>query len=125
MGNRRGHHSGRRRRTSLLAAAFISFAFVLAVGALPASAQGSSAQSPRSQPATTSMFPATGYFRVAEQDGRWYFVTPQGAPFYASGIDTVTAHGDTDQTTGQCPYCEAVAADYPNTAAWETTTLAR
>jgi len=71
------------------------------------------------------VFPATGYFRVADQDGRWYFVTPQGAPFYASGIDTVTTHGDTDQTTGQCPYCEAVAADYPNAAAWETTTLAR
>ena len=112
-------------RTCLLVAASASITLVLAVGALPGSAPGASGESPHSQPATTSMFPATGYFRVAEQDGRWYFVTPQGAPFYASGIDTVTAHGDTDQTTGQCPYCEAVAADYPDAAAWETTTLAR
>ena len=86
---------------------------------------GTSGRSARSEPAITSVFPATGYFRVADKNGRWYFVTPQGAPFYASGIDTVTAQGDTDRTTGQCPYCEAVAANYPDTAAWETATLAR
>jgi hypothetical protein len=69
------------------------------------------------------MFPATGYFQVAEKHGRWYFVTPQGAPFYAAGIDTVTPVGDTDQATGQCPYCEAVAEQFPNDSAWATSSV--
>jgi hypothetical protein len=74
---------------------------------------------------TAPPFTATGFFRVAQLNGRWYFVTPQGEPFYSSGIDTVSAQGDVDQTTGQCPYCETVAADYPSFSAWETATLAR
>ena len=70
-------------------------------------------------------FPATGYFRVAQADGRWWFVTPTGQPFYADGVDHVAAGGDEDQVTGQCPYCETIAADYPSTTAWGTATLAR
>jgi hypothetical protein len=70
-------------------------------------------------------FPATGYFSVAQADGRWWFVTPTGQPFYADGVDTVSANGDVDQVTGQCPYCETIAADYPSTAAWGTATIAR
>ena len=72
------------------------------------------------------MFPATGYFSTAEQNGRWYLVTPQGAPFYAAGIDTVAPNGSgTDSVTGQCPYCQTVAADYPSTSAWATATVAQ
>jgi hypothetical protein len=100
-------------------------ALLCAVLALPSSAEGSSVGSGRSKTATPSMFPATGYFRVAEKSGHWYMVTPQGGPFYASAIDTVTAQGDTDQVTGQCPYCEAVAADYPTIGAWDSATLSR
>ena len=71
------------------------------------------------------MFPATGYFRVTKKSGRWYLVTPQGAPFYSSGIDSVSPVGDTDAVTGKCLYCQAVAANYPNTAAWVTSTINR
>ena len=70
-------------------------------------------------------FPATGYFATGQADGRWWLVTPTGQPFYADGVDHVSAGGDTDQVTGQCPYCETIAADYPSTAAWGTATLAR
>jgi Putative Ig domain len=77
----------------------------------------------KSSKAAKSMFPANGYFQVAEKHGRWYFVTPQGAPFYAAGIDTVTPVGDTDQTTDQCPYCEAVSEQFPNDSAWASTTV--
>ena len=53
-------------------------------------------------------------------------MTPQGAPFYASGIDTVAPDGSgVDQTTGVCPYCQTVANDYPSTAAWGTSTIAQ
>ncbi len=77
------------------------------------------------KPAQTLSFPATGYFRVAQADDRWWFVTPTGQPFYADGVDHVAAGGDTDQVTGQCPYCETISAEYPSTAAWGTATLAR
>lgn len=78
------------------------------------------------QTSTKSMFSATGYFSVAKKNKTWYLVTPQGDPFYASGIDSVTTNGSgTDQVTGQCPYCQTVAADYPNTAAWATATVAQ
>jgi hypothetical protein len=72
------------------------------------------------------MFTPTGYFYVTEKHNRWYLVTPQGDPFYAAGIDTVATDGSgTDQVTGQCPYCETVANDFPSTSAWATATLAQ
>ncbi|MGH9078581.1 MAG: Ig domain-containing protein, partial [Acidimicrobiales bacterium] len=57
--------------------------------------------------------------------GRWWLVTPDGHPFYSSGIDHVSASPDVDQTTGQCPYCQAIAAEYPSVGAWATATVAR
>jgi hypothetical protein len=73
-----------------------------------------------------AMFNATGYFSVAQKNGRWYLVTPQGDPFYASGIDSVATDGSgTDQVTGQCPYCQTVAKDFPNTSSWATSTVAQ
>ena len=70
-------------------------------------------------------FKATGYFSIAEQDGRSWFVTPTGRPFYSAGIDHVSSDPDVDQVTGQCPYCETIASEYPSTAAWATATVAR
>jgi hypothetical protein len=71
-------------------------------------------------------FPATGYFSVAKTSkGRWYLVTPQGQPFYSTAVATVTTNGDVDRATGQCPYCQTVASNYPSKAAWDSATLAR
>lgn len=77
----------------------------------------------KSKSSGSTPFKATGYFYVAKKKGRWTFVTPQGEPFYASGIDTVSPVGETDQETGLCLYCEAIQADYPNTAAWASATV--
>ena len=70
-------------------------------------------------------FKATGYFSIGQQDGRSWLVTPTGQPFYSAGIDHVSSDPDTDQVTGQCPYCETIAAEYPSTSAWATATVAR
>ena len=74
--------------------------------------------------AISGSFTATGYFHVAEAaDGRWWLVDPSGQPFYSIGVDHVSASPDVDVTTGQCPYCEAIASQYPNTAAWASATV--
>jgi hypothetical protein len=74
----------------------------------------------RSQP-----FTATGYFRIGHDDGRSFFVTPTGQPFFSTGVDHVASYTDTDQVTGQCPYCQTIQSEYPSTAAWETATVAQ
>ncbi len=82
--------------------------------------------SPGRSVATTTPYAATGYFYVTQKAGGsgWTLVTPQGEPFYASGIDTVAPDGSgTDQTTGICPYCVTVQNDFPSTAAWAASTV--
>jgi hypothetical protein len=68
---------------------------------------------------------ATGFFHTQQAGGRWWLVTPEGKPFFSLGVNHVTANSDTDQQTGQCPYCEAVAKDYPSTQAWVDATVKR
>jgi len=67
----------------------------------------------------------TGFFHAQQAGGRWWLVTPDGKPFYSLGVNHVTASSDTDQQTGKCPYCEAVAKDYPSTQAWVDATVKR
>ncbi len=86
------------------------------------------ARSAKAAAVAKTPFPATGYFSVAQSDGRWWLVTPQGEPFYAAGIDTVSPVGDTDQVTGLCLYCQAIASEYPDDpdhSEWATATLAQ
>ena len=75
--------------------------------------------------AAKTPFPATGYFSIGSKKGRSFFVTPTGEPFYSTGIDHVSSDPDTDQTTGQCPYCETIQGEYPSTAAWATATVSQ
>ncbi len=91
------------------------------------SAQAAASSSGQASPASSPPYAATGYFYVTQKgSGGWTLVTPQGEPFYASGIDTVSPDGSgTDQVTGVCPYCNTVANDYPSTAAWATSTVAQ
>ena len=56
-------------------------------------------------------------------DGRSFFVTPQGEPFFSTGIDHVSSNPDTDQSTGRCPYCDAIQSQYPSTSAWASATV--
>jgi agarase len=71
-------------------------------------------------------FHATGFFRTQFDGARWWFVTPDGRPFYSTGINHVGATGnDVDRVSGRCPYCEAIAAGYPSVEAWTGTTVDR
>ena len=107
----------RRRRIGMLAAVVVA---VLALGAgLPAAADGASH-------ARRTGFRATGFFHTAYEHHRWWLVTPDGRPFYSTGINHVGPTGnDTDRVTGRCPYCEAMDANYASVEAWTDTTLRR
>lgn len=39
-------------------------------------------------------FDATGYFGVAKEGNRWWFVTPDGQPFWSTGLNTVRFNVD-------------------------------
>ena len=77
------------------------------------------------RPGGALVFRATGFFRVGRAAGRWWLVTPDGQPFYANGIDHVSSSPDVDIRTGRCPYCEAIAAGYPDLDAWASATVDR
>jgi hypothetical protein len=64
----------------------------LGIGQQVASATTRTSVTPKSSGALT--FKATGYFAVDKKDGQWWLVTPTGQPFYAAGIDAVTAQGE-------------------------------
>jgi hypothetical protein len=77
------------------------------------------------RPGTGPAWRATGFFRTAFDGHRWWLVTPDGRPFYSTGVNHVTADNDTDRTTGECPYCQAVATGYPSVDAWRDSTVDR
>jgi hypothetical protein len=109
---------------------FLGLTLLFAVAWVPgASAEASTGPHPRtltSRGSSTGLtFKATGYFRIAQGRGRSWLVTPQGKPFFSTGIDHLSADPDVDQTTGQCPYCETIAGEYPSTSAWATATVAQ
>jgi hypothetical protein len=68
---------------------------------------------------------ANGFFQVGQLGERWLLVTPEGEPFYSVGVNHVTANNNTDNETGICPYCEAVAADYDSQEDWAEATAER
>ena len=70
-------------------------------------------------------FRATGWFRTAFDGHRWWLVTPDGRPFYSTGINHVSTSNDVDRVTGGCPYCEAMATNYPSVDAWTDATIRR
>ena len=120
-----GSRTARRLRVCLLVPLV---ALLLAFSVGQSAVSGANTQSPASNgtDAGTAPYAATGYFHVAQKGNGWTLVTPQGQPFYASGIDTVAPNGSgTDQVTGICPYCETVANDFPSTAAWAVSTVAQ
>ncbi|MFN7954815.1 MAG: putative metal-binding motif-containing protein [bacterium] len=61
---------------------------------------------------------ATGFFRVEETADRWWLVTPEGHPFFSTGVNHVTFDGDYEPSTGTSPYHDANVARYGSRAAW-------
>ena len=58
----------------------------------------------------------TGFFRVAEQGGRWWFYTPRGERFYAVGTDHVSYNAHWCEKLGYAPYHRVVEKLYGNEA---------
>jgi agarase len=103
----------------------LGLALVVAAWSSSAAASNRCAADSASRHGRGLSFRATGFFRTKFACGRWWLVTPDGLPFYANGIDHVTASPDDDRTTGRCPYCDAIAVAYPSLDAWTTATVDR
>lgn len=68
---------------------------------------------------------ATGFFRVEEQQGRWWLFTPQGEAFYILGTDHARYQGHWCEKLGYAPYHRVVQKKYGNEEAWAQETLRR
>lgn len=59
---------------------------------------------------------ATGFFRVAEHGGRWWFVTPEGHPFLSMAVTTVKM-GESDEMRQRC------SSTFGGADAWAVSTI--
>lgn len=73
---------------------------------------------------TGRSLPATGHFRTARIDGRWWLVTPEGHPFFSNGLNSVRPTGTIDRF-GNSAYLTTVLAAYGSESAWATAQLPR
>lgn len=69
--------------------------------------------------------PATGFYRIEELGGRWWFVDPDGHPLLSQAVNHVTHRGDRDIETDEWPYGQAVEALYADEAAWADIAVVR
>jgi len=100
-------------------------ALLLGLALTVAASAGTAALAEARRPSGAFVFHATGFFHTDREGRRWWLVTPDGRPFYANGIDHVSSTPDVDIQTGRCPYCEAIAAGYPDLDTWASATVDR
>ncbi len=67
---------------------------------------------------------ATGFFRTAQHEGRWWLVDPDGHPFFSQGINHVTFAGTPDQF-GVAAYQDAVTKKYGTPQRWADAQVSR
>ncbi|MFN8019072.1 MAG: hypothetical protein U0P45_13250 [Acidimicrobiales bacterium] len=108
---------GRARRIAI-AAALVAGATV-ASGAAPTGAPGAAAAPGWDQYGgwTGRTFAATGAFRTAQVDGRWWMVDPEGHPFFSNGLNHVVPEGTPDRN-GHAAYHDAILAKHGSEEAW-------
>lgn len=58
------------------------------------------------------------FFRVEESRGRWWFITPDGHPFFSAGVNAITFLGDYSPTRDRYPYGENNLATYGSADTW-------
>ena len=75
--------------------------------------------------ARTGIFDPKGYFSVAENDGLFWLVDPDGGRFLSKGVNTVCFDQDHVRDTQRAPYAEACARKYGSEAAWRAAAGAR
>ena len=85
---------------------------IVAVGVLSSGAQDAAAAR-RSE-----------FYRVAEVDGAWWFIAPDGSRFFSSGVNVVDVGGTREKYDPQRPEYAAFR-HYPNRAAWAAATNER
>lgn len=68
---------------------------------------------------------ASGYFRVEQIDGVWWFVDPDGGLFLSKGVDAVNFDHDCIQNTNRFPYREACQQKYGSRDAWRAAAAER
>lgn len=61
---------------------------------------------------------ATGFFRVEKIKDRWWFVTPEGHPFFSNGVNHVSADGFHAPALGFSPYQKNVMEKYGTEKKW-------
>ena len=66
---------------------------------------------------TTVSCTATGFFRAACVDGRWWLVTPEGHPFFSVGVNVLSFNG-TANRDGVYHYGDACRRKYESREAW-------
>lgn len=70
-------------------------------------------------------FEKTGFFYLAERDGRWWLVDPLGCAFLSKGVNHVDPRGDWSPALGYSPYERAVMERYGGFEAWVEETVLR
>jgi hypothetical protein len=65
------------------------------------------------------------YFRVVQQSGVWWFLSPTGQLTLSAGVDNISYHGDVIHGTTIHPYLGYVSKLYPNQGAWALAELGR
>ena len=73
----------------------------------------------------TGIFDSKGYFCVAENDGIFWLVDPDGGRFLSKGVNTVCFDQDHVRDTPRAPYAEACARKYGSETAWRAAASAR
>ena len=68
---------------------------------------------------------ASGYFRVEQIEGVWWFVDPDGGLFLSKGVDAVNFDHDCIQNTNRFPYREACQQKYGSREAWRAAAAQR
>ncbi|WP_164935442.1 agarase [Bradyrhizobium guangzhouense] len=67
----------------------------------------------------------SGFFRVAERNGVFWFIDPDGGRFISKGINTVRFDQDHIGRSERVPYAEACQAKYGSLQTWRRTTSDR
>lgn len=62
--------------------------------------------------------PQRGYFHVAQGDGTFWLIDPDGGRFLSKGVNTVRFDQDKIQNTERIPYAEACRRKYGSRDAW-------
>lgn len=68
---------------------------------------------------------AKGFYKVAQKNGRWWFIDPDGKPFISKGVTTVQFAQDRIRGNGEAPYETTCLAKYGNVETWRKAVVPR